>query len=376
MTYDQVIARLFAARSTKEKSLQGMQDACKKLNSPEKSFPSIHIAGTNGKGSVATKIAKTLEFSGYKVGLFTSPHIEHFEERIQINGTCITKEEVVLRMQKIFSFEGLSFFEMATLLCFLYFCEKKVDVAVLEVGLGGRVDATNVASTILSIITSIGLDHTVELGSTLEQIAGEKAGIIKRNAPVVLGPKANYQSIMAKAKELNAPIVQSLRTSDFYDEENSLIAKEAIEVLKKSFFIKDEAMLGLNARPPCRFEEDNGVIYDVAHNPDGIMRLLQAIEMHFPNKEYRMVIGLSQDKDIKSCLELCTKAKHIYLVRADTPRAASLDELERILQDLRYGSYSKENNVKEALQNAKASSDLCVVFGSFYLMAEAKLLSS
>ncbi|MEI6241855.1 MAG: Mur ligase family protein, partial [Chlamydiota bacterium] len=191
-TYREWIKRISDLPSKKIPSLDEMKRGLEFVGHPEKAFESIHVAGTNGKGSVCTKVAKALSLEGYRVGLYISPHISSYRERISINGLMISEEEVVKYLERIFQIPiEFSFFEISTLLAFMYFADQLVEFAVLETGLGGRYDATNVVDPIVSVITSIGWDHMHILGDTLEAIACEKGGIIKREVPLVLGPFAN-----------------------------------------------------------------------------------------------------------------------------------------------------------------------------------------
>ena len=186
------------------------------LGHPEKAFPAIHVTGTNGKGSVSVKIAKALESSGLKVGLYTSPHLISFCERIQVNGVLIPEETARLGLIKLFELgKNLFFFDLATLLAFEYFRDQKVDVAVVEVGIGGRCDSTNIVQPILSIITSVASDHEDLLGNTLEEIAYAKAGIIKPGVPVVIGPKADFAIIHQEAAACHSPLYKVERSQAF-----------------------------------------------------------------------------------------------------------------------------------------------------------------
>ena len=284
-------------------------------------FPvTIRVAGSNGKGSVAMKIMKTLELSGYRVGLYTSPHLVSYRDRILVNSVPISEEEVVKGIEDLLILSQnlkipLTFFELTTFLGFLYFKKQQVDVAVIETGLGGRFDCTNVICPILSVITSISKEHTAILGRELEEIAFQKAGIIKRNTPVVLGPKARYQSIYDQAHALNSPLLLSKKISHFFDEENSEIARLSLQEIALKFPLQPEAIeRGLAVRPPCRFERMQNVIFDVAHNPEAIFSLLQALHLFFPQRQLRFLVGFSKDKDYGSCLELiATVAGHIHL---------------------------------------------------------------
>lgn len=345
--------------------------ACARLGFPEKSFPALHIAGTNGKGSVATKCAKILELSGYKVGLYTSPHLLSFTERISISGERITEAELEEGLQKLLAWEEcVNYFEIATLLAFDHFRKHKVDVAVIETGIGGKLDATNVVQPLVSVITSISRDHCALLGNSLEEIAEQKGGIIKPRIPIVLGPTAQLPILFAQAKACAAPVFPVTGTFPFYDEENNAIAAAAIKA--SGLAVSETALCeGLKIRPRCRFEVKGRVIYDTAHNPGGFKRLLEALELHFPGRPFRMFLGFSQDKEILACLKLCTeKARHIYLATTCLARSATLKQLAEDLDALGYSQYSMNTTLEEALAE---SEDLLVVAGSFYLKEMQKV---
>lgn len=309
------------------------------LGYPSRAFQSVHIAGTNGKGSVATKIASALPG---KVGLYTSPHIETYCERVRINGVMISEErgEMLLRHIRDTLHEPPTYFELLTLLAFTYFAEEKVDTAVLEVGLGGRLDATNIVTPILSVITSIDLDHTQYLGKTLEAIAYEKGGIIKPGVPVVVGPRARYYPGAVEV------------TGDYahYEEENQAIARTALRLLG----IEKE---DLSDVPPCRFEQHGNVILDVAHNPAGLQRTFERIAFTFPGKKVRAFVAFSADKDIEACLEIMRRHTVAYhFVRASHPRlhipesALSFEEAFQLAQD----------------------DEMILICGTFFIMSEAR----
>ena len=217
-----------------------------------------------------------------------------------------------------------SFFELTTALAFKYFRRRSVDIAVIETGLGGRLDATNIIHPISTLITSISREHAHILGDDLESIAAEKAGIIKEGVPVILGPKARFQAIYAQAKTKKAPLFLSKKISQFFDEENSAVAELALNHLP--FSVSPESIAkGVAVRPPCRFEKMQDVIFDVAHNPDAIFHLLQALHTFFPKRHVRFLVGFSADKDYEFCLRLLSDvATHVHLVQALSPRAASL----------------------------------------------------
>lgn len=336
------------------------------LGHPQNSFPTIHVAGTNGKGSVCFKIAKALEKAGKKVGLFSSPHIEDFFERITINGTPISLEEVENSLQLLIDVKEASFFEITTFLAFDYFRRQNVDIAVIETGIGGLYDATNVLQPILSIITSVALDHQGMLGQTQEEIAFQKAGIIKPHTPVVIGPEANYPIIRTIAEKNHAPLHSVKEAPVFYDLENQAIAKKALEILRVP-------IEGVEQRPLCRFEQIGDFILDVAHNPNGIARLLQAYELHFPGIPFSIVFGCSKDKDLHRCLSLLAKrAKFIYLVQADSPKAAPVEMMAQILQQSGFHRFAADLSIQKSLEASRLAAERTIVCGSFYIMQEAR----
>ncbi|MBX7065606.1 MAG: hypothetical protein K1X28_00095 [Parachlamydiales bacterium] len=285
-------------------TFDAMKRADLKLGSPHKSFRTIHVAGTNGKGSVATKIASVLQNLGLKVGLYTSPHIWRFTERIRVNGQMIAEETAELLLDVVHD-PTLSFFDCLTLMAFLHFAREKVDIAVIEAGLGGRFDATNVITPILSVITSIGYDHMAILGNTLDAIAYEKAGIIKPNVPVVVGSSA-------------APFFPTaihVEPKPFYELENRAIAAKALQTLD----IWQTA--GLETTPPCRFQKIGNILFDVAHNPQAFERLAEGLKFHFPGKKFPFHLAFSMDKDWEGCVNAIKPiASSIRMIRSRLPR--------------------------------------------------------
>lgn len=351
------------------------------LRFPHRAYPTIHVAGTNGKGSVSTKIAKALELSGLKVGLYTSPHLIDFRERITVQGQWISEQAVTSGIEKLFEFIDshqipATFFELTTALAFDYFRKQQVDVAVVETGLGGRLDATNIIDPILTVITSISRDHTSILGETLEEIAAEKAGIIKPCVPLVLGARAHFPSIIEKADECASPYRIAPLVAGYYDEENQAIARIALEWLVDCFPLTREAIEGgLAARPPCRFERRKDLLFDVAHNPDGFSRLVQALDHFYPEKEIFVLIGMSKDKEYEKCLDLISKrAKKIFLVRAKGERSAPVELLGQALLRAGYENFVEGGNVSStairAAEEASGAGALLVVCGSFFIMEE------
>jgi dihydrofolate synthase / folylpolyglutamate synthase len=355
------------------------------LGEPQSAYPCIHVAGSNGKGSVSLKIAKALELSGLKVGLYTSPHLSSFRERMSVNDQLISEEALERGLSKLFALideKGIqaTFFEIATLLAFDYFREQLVDVAVIETGLGGRLDATNIIAPHLCVITSISLDHVNVLGESLELIAAEKAGIIKPGIPVVIGPKARCNAILKRAEEVSAPLVEAPLITGFYDLENSAIAQAALAQLKGHFPISEEALSKAEQlRPSCRFERVGSVILDVAHNVDGFEHLFEALDWHQIDAPLHFVVGLCQDKDVKGCLDLiASRAKHIHLVQSSNPRAQAPEEMAALLEQggftrFSYG-LSLEEEMKRALALATSEGAHLVICGSFYIMHAARKL--
>ncbi len=360
----------------------------KRLDYPDRSFKTVHIAGTNGKGSVSIKIAEGLSQSGLRVGLYTSPHLCSFRERMRINGIMISEKEVEEGLQKLFALietDSLpaTFFELTTFLAFDHFAKEKIDVAVVETGLGGRLDATNVIAPCLSIITSISLDHTEILGTTLEAIAREKGGIIKPNTPVIIGPRVPLEQILPIARQNNSRCTRVEGNFSLYEEENQAIASCALQELAHLFPISKSAIAkGIEKKQPCRFEQvqkDPIVILDVAHNPDGVLHLIRMIDFFYPNQAIRFLFGLSENKDIAQCVKLLAqKGTRFHLVAATNGRAACTEKLNEEL--LRHGVDKKKialhssiaQGVALALKEGKREKDIVVACGSFFIMAQVR----
>jgi dihydrofolate synthase / folylpolyglutamate synthase len=368
-----------------ELGLEKMGALAKLLGDPHRAYPSIHIAGSNGKGSVSLKIAKALEFSGLKVGLYTSPHLSSFCERIKVGEEQISKEALVEGLTSLFALideKGIkaTFFEIATLLAFDYFRKEQIDVAVIETGLGGRLDATNIITPLLCVITSISLDHMAVLGETIEEIAAEKAGILKPGAALVVGPHARCRAILDRAKELRCQVNEVPAVAGFYDLENRAVAQAALTELSAHFPITEQASSrALKLRPACRFERVGSVILDVAHNPSGLERLIEALDWHGIDQPLHFVVGFCQDKDVESCLALVARrAKHIHLVQAKSPRAKASEQLAAILKQRGFERISCSKSVEEgmgqAFAQAQSEGALVVICGTFYIMHTARHL--
>jgi len=372
MNFKEAVELLFSKRpADNADSVSAMRTIASLMGNPEKAFPAIHVTGTNGKGSVTHKIAKVLQSSGLNVGLYTSPHLVSFCERIQINAVAIPEETARVGLLKLFELgKDLFFFEIATLLAFEYFRDNQVDVAIVEVGIGGRHDATNIVQPILSIITSVACDHEDLLGNTLEKIANEKAGIIKPGIPVVIGPKADFAVIRQEAARCHSPLYKVEAQPGFYDMENTAIARQALEILPYQLASQD-IEIGLKSRPACRFEQIGNVIFDVAHNPAGICRLLEAMEFHFPGRRFSVLIGMSRDKDVRKCLMmLAEKASHLFLVQSPALKAMSVEEMVDILRQEGITHFTAGLTIQENI--VLATEELLVVCGSFYIMKEAR----
>lgn len=390
MTYADLTQRLFNVNffGGVKLELQNALALQQLLQYPDRSFTSIHVAGTNGKGSVTTKIAAAFEHAGYRVGLYTSPHISCFRERIRINGRMISEEDVESLLLQLFAISEkaqipATFFELTTILALQYFAQECVDIAVLETGLGGRLDATNIIHPCLSIITSISLEHTEILGSTREAIAFEKAGIIKENVPVVIGPHVPFEAIQAIASQKKSKCIRVEQIFSLFEDENRLIARTALDYLAPRFNLSAKAIEeGLEKKQPCRFEVFEGppcVILDVAHNPDGLQHLFQALEHYYPDKTMRVLFGLSKNKDLQGCLRvIAAHASFFHLVEACNGRGVSTSDLDHALQQLSIESSrlfvheSILKGVRLAQREALKNNQILIICGSFFIMGEAR----
>jgi dihydrofolate synthase/folylpolyglutamate synthase len=391
MQYTELLQRLFHINlfGGIKLGLENCHHLSRVLNSPYQHFHSIHVAGTNGKGSVTTKIAKALELAGYRTGLYTSPHISTFRERIQVNGQMISEDAVVRHLSFLFDIAEMkkisaTFFEITTFLAFLYFLEQKVDVAIIETGLGGRLDATNVITPLLSVITSISLDHTETLGKRIEDITREKGGIIKPNVPILIGPCVSEDIIRNIANSKNASLYLVKGTFPSYDIENQAIARASLKLLSNSFSVTSSHIeAGMLVRPPCRLEIltnfSTPVILDVGHNPNGLQRLFETIRQKYPDQPLRIVFGLSKSKDIDACLNvLSTQANAFHLVEAVNGRGASVESLKAkmlaqgISEKNIFQSVSIEETVQNSLKKAEANNEIVVICGTFFIMSAAR----
>ena len=301
-----------------------------------------------------------------------------------MDGQWISKSEVVEILQQIFNkldqgLISLTFFEYTTLLSLLHFQREKVDIAIIETGLGGRLDATNLITPILSVITTISLDHTDYLGSTIDDIAREKAGIIKPGVPVVIGPKACHDSIKQQAIDKKCDVTSvSHSSTDFFDDENQKIVRECIQVLSKSYTLSPVSIQeGISKRPPCRFSikisGEETCVFDVAHNPEALRSLSRELRKKFPGKLFRFLINFSSSKDTYNCLKVITDiAYHVHIVPSSHARVASLQQIVVGLSQLRYSNYSCHSSVKDAVKVARQNTEVIVVTGSFYIMSDVQ----
>ncbi len=366
------------------------------LDHPEHKFKSVHVAGTNGKGSVSHMLAAVFQKAGYKTGLYTSPHLKDFRERIRINGEMIPKEKVtafVEQHQAHFTSIGLSFFEMTVGMAFQYFADEQVDIAILEVGMGGRLDSTNVVKPELSVITNISLDHTQFLGNTKALIAAEKGGIIKTGIPVVIGERDNESSPVFEeiAKERKSPIsfaedlipwraVDALDLKGIYQEKNIRTVLAAVKVLKEQGHdlnanleeaLQHAAQLtGLRGRWE-QIGTKPKIICDTAHNEAGVQMVLDQLKRE-SYRQLHIVWGMVGDKDISTILRMLPKNAIYYFCKPEIPRGKNAEELGR--EAVRYGLSGKSYpSVTKALGAAKAhtlSDDLIFVGGSTFVVGE------
>lgn len=379
--YSRIIQTIFKRRpSLCGRDLKRMQSLLNEWKDPHVTYPCVHVAGTNGKGQATAKIAHALQDAGYRVGCYISPHLFDYRERITINGQLVPKEVIVSYFRELNAISDKlnlhpNFFECTTMYAFRYFHDQKVDIAILETGLGGLFDSTNVITPLVSVITSISFDHTERLGKTLDEIAVQKAGIIKQNVPLVIGPNARLDPILKKASELNCPISIAEKNFSFYDEENKTIAEKALQFLQKNFKLsKDNIKAGLAFSLPCRFERKGRVIYDVSHNPHGFERLSEALAEFYPNQKFRFLIGMSDSKDYKKCLEkIKDKAYFTHFVTADSPTALPAENLLLAWCEMTSCPCSIEESVYSGFKKAKAAdNEMLVVCGSFYIMQAAR----
>lgn len=365
------------------------------LDHPEQGFPSVHVAGTNGKGSTSHLIASVAQSAGLKTGLYTSPHLVDFRERIRINGQMIDQKNVVdfvLKHKDKFEEIGLSFFEWTVGLAFDYFSREKVDLAIIEVGMGGRLDSTNVITPEVSVVTNIGLDHTQFLGETKELIAREKAGIFKSNVPVVIGETdpETKPVFHEMASNVGCPIrfadqdrleLGTIGLKGGHQTKNAQTAFAAINELQikgwqissaniESGFEMVTENTGLRGRWDV-LNTDPKVICDVAHNAEGIRYILEEISKeHFDSQ--RFVLGFVDDKNVEAVLAMFPQSAEYYLCEASIPRALDEEQLADIGRKLglNFTSYKSVKAAYSAALTASESNDLLYIGGSTFVVAD------
>ncbi|MEO6348229.1 MAG: folylpolyglutamate synthase/dihydrofolate synthase family protein [Aquaticitalea sp.] len=403
MTYQDTVNWMFKqlpmyqnqGKSAYKDNLDNTYQLADYLQHPENGFKSIHVAGTNGKGSTSHMLASIFQEAGYKVGLYTSPHLKDFRERIKIDGKEISKKSVVDFIEKhqtFFETHTLSFFEMTVGMAFDYFSKEQVDFAIIEVGLGGRLDSTNIITPLVSVVTNIGLDHTQFLGTTLEAIAKEKGGIIKSNIPVVIGEtqtetksvfmelaKKNHSQIHFADKEISNVYKSDLK--GYYQKKNiktvlqtiKIIQSKGFEISKKNIengLLKVVKNTGLQGRWQI-LQEQPKVICDIAHNKEGLSYVMQQLK-DVTYQHLHMVFGVVNDKDVDSILPILSKNATYYFCRPNIPRGLDVEELR--LKFVSNGFSGKSyTSVEDALNNAKAKAnkeDLIYVGGSTFVVAE------
>jgi dihydrofolate synthase / folylpolyglutamate synthase len=401
-----------------KKDLTNTLALCNALNQPQEKFKSIHIAGTNGKGSTSHMMASILQEAGFKVGLYTSPHLKDFRERIRINGQMISEKEVVDFVdthKALFEEIKPSFFEWTVALCFQHFAYHKVDIAIIETGLGGRLDSTNVIAPILSVISNIGWDHMDMLGDSLDKIAFEKAGIIKAKTPVVIGEalpetepifrkksKAEKAEIIFAQKEYTMDYFSTTKNGvlcdvikgnqmyfknldcdlgGIYQQKNIITLIAAIDILKEQGYPISENDIrsglehvkrntGLMGRWQV-LKEKPFTVCDTGHNVDGIKYVMEQLKS-IPSSKLRMVFGMVKDKDISKVLALLPKEAKYYFCKANLPRA--LDEKEMQAQASVFGlmgnCYASVIEAYKAAQSESIDTDVVFVGGSTFVVAE------
>lgn len=402
--------------------LESMTLFMERLGQPQVGLPCIHIAGTNGKGSVAATLLAILTRAGYKVGVYTSPHLTSVRERFQIGPDFISQEEFARHgswIIDVLGFDQITYFEFTTALAFLWFAEQKVDFVLLEVGMGGRLDATNIITPLVSVITTIAMDHEAYLGTTLADIAAEKAGIIKPGRPVVSGvvEPAAAQVIRQSAERAEAPLY--LLGGDFsarrepdetvsyqgmarsyaalrlglrgaYQADNTALALATLEVLGERVGLVSEGVIRsallevrwpgrLEFFPDCRWQgKPRSLLLDGAHNPAGVETLMAALKSDFHFERLVMVWASMGDKDFCSCLNtIATICDVLIFTRPENSRSATPDQLMKALSGVERGESLSSPSVEEALAMAyemAGPQDLICVAGSLYLIGKARSL--
>ncbi|WP_103866543.1 folylpolyglutamate synthase/dihydrofolate synthase family protein [Aquimarina sp. I32.4] len=365
------------------------------LKNPENAFKSIHVGGTNGKGSVSHMLASVMQEAGYKVGLYTSPHLKDFRERIRVNGEKVSEAYVVdfiASHQRYFETNQLSFFEMTVGMAFQYFATSEVDIAIIEVGLGGRLDSTNIITPEISVITNIGLDHTRFLGDTIPKIAKEKAGIIKKNIPVVIGKtiKEAEEVFVKTSRKLHSRLYIAegfegeAYTSDlkgYYQKENIKTVLQTVEVMKSvGWEISDQSIKEglLQVRKNTHLlgrwyilQEEPKVICDTAHNEGGLLFVMKQLSDEKYDRLH-IVLGVVDDKDLDTILPLFPMHAQYYFAKPDILRGLDAEKLKKkaVEFNLVGKKYDSVTDAYESALQQATSNDVVYVGGSTFVVAE------
>jgi dihydrofolate synthase/folylpolyglutamate synthase len=372
-------------------NLDRMRDLMALLGNPEQKYPIIHVAGTKGKGSTSALMASALTAAGYKIGLYTSPHLQDYCERIQVDGESVSHVQLVELVEQVkpavAKISKLTTFEITTAIGFLYFAQQKVDAAVIEVGLGGRLDATNIVTPRVSVITSLSYDHMAVLGDTLTLIAGEKAGIIKEGVPLVSSPqKDEALAVLEKvAAERHAPLTLVGRDVTFKMGKRSLDGQSLKISDQKSVILRmdiSEDAIGrgfAGVQWPCRFEIIRGeppVVLDSAHNLDSFEKLVQTLEDTYPGRPAILIFGASEDKDVTGMLATLKGRLHLVLAtKAVHPRALEPEKIVEMANKLGIRAEAAapvDAALARALVLAAAGGEIVLSAGSMFVTAEVK----
>lgn len=403
MNYQNTVEWLFArlpmyqkiGTKALNKSLLPTQNFLSHIGNPHHQFKSVHVAGTNGKGSVSSMIASVLQEQGYRVGLYTSPHLKDFRERIKINGEEIPEQAVidfVEKHQQYIEENTISFFELTVVMSFDYFARQQTDIAVIEVGMGGRLDSTNVITPLLSVITNIGLDHTAVLGNTLGKIAGEKAGIIKPKIPVIIGEKhTETEKVFVEIAQKNEASIYfaednnqtNLYQTDLkgnYQQQNIRTVRTALKILAQQITIDEKSIKeGLanvvkNTKLLGRWQvlnESPLVVADTAHNAHGLQQTMQQVAQQNFDKLY-IVLGVVDDKDLNTIVDYLPKTAYYLFVRPNVARGLDAFVLSDKMRN--YGFAGKvcscvSVGYEEAMKLA-TKNDMIYIGGSTFVVAE------
>lgn len=429
MTYEETLDYLYSrlpmftrnGAAAIKKDLHNTLKLCEALGNPQKKFRAVHVAGTNGKGSTSHMLASILQAAGLKTGLYTSPHIFDFGERIRVNGAMADRQFVIDFVEKtknLIDEVEPSFFELSVVMAFEWFARNEVDIAVIETGLGGRLDSTNVITPELSVITNIGFDHVDLLGSTLESIAKEKAGIIKPRIPVVIGEQLpeTRKIFIEKANESESPLqfaeeryviefidpMPSLLICHIKDLETGIVEKLNLDLpgLYQSYnartvlaAVNELRRIGFNISPDSMrkgiesVRESTGLrgrweiagsnptlIFDAAHNRDGLLRVVEQLNANYANRSWHFILGFVKDKDVSQMLEIIPEGHHYYYTNAHIPRAMPHHELAVAGAEagLKGISFDNINDAIAEARNHAAAEDVIIVCGSFYILGEAR----